>query len=130
MKILGWIILAFLFLPVLTRKTAGATAAVGTPGGASLVTLPSNLLSSFFGGTATPTAANDPVGIAIKATATDGTNTTAFGPPSPAPGDIMQANTDLAKIAATTDTNTATGAGMPTVDSGGDTTNLGIVPFL
>lgn len=118
---------------------SGASQAAGQP--VTQTFLPSNLLSSDFGGTATPTAANDPIGLAIGATPTPGGipglsggiplvngQVPEFGPPSPAPGDITQANTDAAKSAAASDTNSVTGNNVLPVDDSGDGTNLGFPP--
>lgn len=113
--------------------------AASIAGGSSLISVPSNLLSSDFGGTAEPTAANDPLGLAIGATPTPGGFFDApFGPPAPldaptgggtgcgggpcvlpaAPGEINAANTEAGQAAAAQVSNTLTGAQMlPLTDS-------------
>jgi len=128
MKTLGWIILAFLFLPVLTRRPAGS---VGTP-----AAVPSSGgWGSFlgFGLGAIRPAGNAQV-MPGTVTSSDGStwivdslgnlvSTTAIDSPSPAPGDIMQANSDAGKAAAQSNVN-ALGAVMPTVSGSGDTVDL------
>jgi hypothetical protein len=115
MKTLGYIILAFLFLPALTRRNSGG-------GGGPATTATPNGIPGLLGGPPLVNGGIDP-NTQNGPYAGGGGIGGGGGGGSPAPGDIMQANTDQAKLQAAGNMN-AVGAIVPTVDESGDFTDL------